>query len=754
VTVKACVGLFDRQGNKGGGTLSNPVSSTYYPILGGFVVTSASSDGISWADLQPTQGGAIVRGNTIDQALTLVRSINAGQTRQWTLKLRLFTGELAPSWAKALGGGPISTGGSTIGAYWTPAYQQAWQDFHTALAAIYDGVVEIGEVVEDIGADLGAEPLLHAGFTAAGYTAALEMQAHQSALSHMRTVWTQTPVSLAFNPYVNPTTNVVDVAFTETLIDFLATSIEPPFGVLENNSLRANGLVYSPYADPHSPNYTAMYKRIASHGKGQARIDLGYPAPAHPSPICIQTSTLGGMGGSTAALQATLDYAVWLGARMIELPSTYWTVASTALLDSYNPALLTNDVARGGTSPRLTGVSYNAVAHTLTLTGTGLDAVPNTADEGYGSGPAGFLDIWTGLETIPSARGRSDAGYNISTTPTFINIVTQSPTMLILDVNAIDQYWRGVMAVSLALGTMNPGPSGDTQTWTDEVGYPLVTFPGLDVTADPWWNHFSDPIAGTPWPQQLTVVPSVLTARYDATTQRLTLTGAGFATRATWTINAWGGDEAVPATVGGGDAGAAASSVMVVNDNLIVVEGVTTFAQGFHGTMAIAIVGGGHEYGYALATFPGAEISSDPWWNHFSNPILGTVGSLSLPSPVVTSGLLTTAGRLWLADALGNSRRPPPCLYVGLSADATALDPNDSILTGEVARVLGLYDYPPGAEFFLVHGTYTAPSVVDIRKFALFADAVGGKPLIEFLDAGAHQFARGIQATFTLLVPI
>jgi hypothetical protein len=98
-----------------------------------------------------------------------------------------------------------------------------------------------------------------------------------------------------------------------------------------------------------------MYTAQALLGQGAAANALGgagYPI-WNPSPICYQTSTYNQMGSTATDLMNTLDYAIWLGARMVELPSGWDTALTAAQLGAYNAGLFANDPAGGGPSSQV-----------------------------------------------------------------------------------------------------------------------------------------------------------------------------------------------------------------------------------------------------------------------------------------------------------------------------------------------------------------------------------------------------------------
>jgi hypothetical protein len=192
------IGLLDRQGAP---------QSSFYPVLSGYVVN------VSWASLQTSPGGPITSNNGIGRAIAQVRSANAAGAHL-ALKLRVWAGIQAPSWAKTIGGAPVavrdpnSNASGTVGRFWTPAYEAAYANLQAKLAALYDGAPEIREVSIVGCMTIYDEPFLRqandpgtvANLRAAGFTAAADM-ACQRAQIVAHAVWKLTYGELAFNPY-------------------------------------------------------------------------------------------------------------------------------------------------------------------------------------------------------------------------------------------------------------------------------------------------------------------------------------------------------------------------------------------------------------------------------------------------------------------------------------------------------------------------------------------------------------------------
>ena len=288
-----------------GGSNFNAIPAAWRSAITGFVVNA------TWADLQPTPGGPIVRPNVIDQAIAA-----AGTGEH--VKLRIWAGEYAPAWAKALDGGPLPTlSGWGIGKWWMPDYEAAYAGLQAKLAAIYDSVPQLSEVTISGCMTYYAEPLLKddvdsgaplRALIAAGFTNAKDQQCQQAAIG-AHAVWQHTHQSFSFNPYkgLNPTG--VSEAFTESLMDFCAQTLGPRCS-LENNSIRY----------PNNPGfYGAMYAHM---GLDQARYGVT---------VDFQTATLTKLNTAPElGLNAALTWACGgfgspVHASSVELPAGYQT---------------------------------------------------------------------------------------------------------------------------------------------------------------------------------------------------------------------------------------------------------------------------------------------------------------------------------------------------------------------------------------------------------------------------------------------
>ncbi len=166
---------------------------------------------IAWAQLQPTPQS--FDPTAIDQALSDIAAYNKlHPTAPLLAKLRVFSNNNAPTWAKAMPGGPITIYSAhnmvyTDGPFWSTPYIQAWRHLQSLLAARYDTNPLLAVVASASCSSVSDEPfilalnqpsitnLLAAGFTDAAYQSCLLGQNDDYA------DWKQTRIEETFNPY-------------------------------------------------------------------------------------------------------------------------------------------------------------------------------------------------------------------------------------------------------------------------------------------------------------------------------------------------------------------------------------------------------------------------------------------------------------------------------------------------------------------------------------------------------------------------
>ncbi len=279
--------------------------------------------------------------------------------------------------AQGYTGGPY-VGTTTIGRWWTANYLTAVKDLYNLIATAYDSSPEIILITDMCCMTTYCEPCLKTGWNdpsdaqqliTSGWTINNELAQQKAMYDYLPTIFTRTPMSKSFNPfnvfsasndngYVSNISDVIGpvddaggpglLTYSQVTAPNANTVICPGQIVIENNSLRANGVIYpsgtvvpeysgdswtptygqyqDSYDDSHTGPYSEMYMACIGYGKGNARASLGsFPASGYRyarTPIHIQTSSASTMGG-IANLPQTLAYAAWLGASSVELPNGY-----------------------------------------------------------------------------------------------------------------------------------------------------------------------------------------------------------------------------------------------------------------------------------------------------------------------------------------------------------------------------------------------------------------------------------------------
>ncbi len=270
---------------------------------------------ITWADLQPLQGGPI-------DTSVIGDLVTAGDS----FRARIFIGPDAPTWLKDIVGTvPTFTAqdesipAKDVLRYWDPLALPYYEDFMTKLAAEYDGVIPL--IFEAFCMSVYAEPCLkqvnnatnRTEWLAAGYTNALDLAAFHGALDIMASVWHETRVGIAYNGYQLLSSSgalTTSMAQTQSLME-RHRELFGERAVLQNNSIR----------DSYISNPPAIYAVMQELG----------------APISFQTATAGRVGD----LPAVLQWAVDMGAHAVELPVFSGIITQTEL-DTYDALLRAN----------------------------------------------------------------------------------------------------------------------------------------------------------------------------------------------------------------------------------------------------------------------------------------------------------------------------------------------------------------------------------------------------------------------------
>jgi hypothetical protein len=244
------------------------------------------------------------------------------------VKLRIFTGNRAPDWAKALGPGPLSwvddnqPEGYTVPAWWDAGHLAAYDRFIAALAGILDDP-RVVEVTIAGASTAYTEPLLRqVGFApnrpvalAAGYTEADDVASIKACIDiHHRHM---SPLGIVSSLAVNPFQT-----FTSTGV---ATRIQTTFDLLEYQyDVMGRYAVWANYS---------LGAKWGTDGKAvQVRTDFLYPQmydylSQHSArvPVQYQTMTMIKMFGlyDPARPDPTVQWAVDHGAISVEMPWGY-----------------------------------------------------------------------------------------------------------------------------------------------------------------------------------------------------------------------------------------------------------------------------------------------------------------------------------------------------------------------------------------------------------------------------------------------
>lgn len=198
-----------------------------YPGLFGGIVLNAT-----WNEMEPTQGGFL---NTarLNLALSQVREYNAKHPKTPIyVKLRIFSGNQAPPWAKALAGGPDTVQRNplgcripnppgcpiTIGRVWMPRYIAAWRAFQKRVAAIYDSNALIRSVAITSCTMETDEPFVLPNAPPNGYTDAREEACLAGAVEDY-SAWQQTEIDYTFNTFQRLQGGGADLSFTLSVMN-------------------------------------------------------------------------------------------------------------------------------------------------------------------------------------------------------------------------------------------------------------------------------------------------------------------------------------------------------------------------------------------------------------------------------------------------------------------------------------------------------------------------------------------------------
>ena len=287
------------------------------PLIEGFVIQ------VNWKDVQPNGPGDFVT-TGIDQQVAFAEGHNL------PVRLRVYAGYNSPQWVLqqvgsvpwkgAGGGGPESY---AVPVFWEAKFQQLYQAFDAKLAAKYDPVPQVREVVAGMCITNYAEPFIRQ-FTVAsnavsakskGYTESANQQCLRRTVDIVKADWKTTNMAIAFNPYQsadaqgstdkNATTASQSVVVPKAIATYCLQQLGARC-ILGNNSMKGGS---------RGASYDALYAMLSSF----------------KAPVYIQTATTARINDWQAALQASVQ----VGAVSIELPVGYqqWDLTALQLFD-------------------------------------------------------------------------------------------------------------------------------------------------------------------------------------------------------------------------------------------------------------------------------------------------------------------------------------------------------------------------------------------------------------------------------------
>lgn len=312
-----------------GGLMTRGVpSSTEAPYLGGFAVV------IDWREVEPARGRYDFA--FIDARVATARKYGMG------VRLRVNAGTQAPDWAKGIGGAPVKAYDhqrnveTTIGRFWTPAYQSTWRELQSTLASRYDANPTVREVNVSGTGVLSSEVMLlmatdkvpSTGLTnghywlAAGYTEAQRQAALSGDIEFMATAWPHTRLDLCLHPMqtLDAAGRVTSSVPTTMAVFDRARAAHP--GLHAFHTGYGIPIITGLKAEPRAV-YDAVFARRAPFDVQTLNIDAGIGAPA-----------------------TVLPWAADHGMLSIELPGgTVWESWDKALLTATNTRLKANAAA-------------------------------------------------------------------------------------------------------------------------------------------------------------------------------------------------------------------------------------------------------------------------------------------------------------------------------------------------------------------------------------------------------------------------
>src|SRR4051794_23239867 len=173
--------------------------------LGGIVVQ------LYWKDIQPDESGSVKKNNDVDAAINWVRDFKEKYGVEPGIKIRLYCGIYSPDWLfKKVGFVNLDQKQEKIPKFWADEYVKAFADVQAKLAAMYDDVPEVREVVDGCTGSTTAEAFIRPfsekrtdavqAFLQGGYTKDADIKAIKASFDAMK-VWKKTLISVCFSNF-------------------------------------------------------------------------------------------------------------------------------------------------------------------------------------------------------------------------------------------------------------------------------------------------------------------------------------------------------------------------------------------------------------------------------------------------------------------------------------------------------------------------------------------------------------------------
>ena len=258
----------------------------------GIVVVDAN-----WSQLESSQGKYST--TVIDSQLA------AAAKKGLRVRLRVIAGTQAPAYVKKIGGAAIpfydhqAKASTTIGRFWTTAYQARWQALMTYLAGKYDTNAMVAEVNISGTGTISAEPMLTMGndtlpgssitnnsrLLSAGATETARRAALTADITFMQKIWAHTHTTLFCHPYVTIDPKPKGSLATTEQIVTAAYNAKPGatiFGHTGASELTFKGVTHTNVLDmynffiAHSYPFMAQTQAYSGGAKNEGVGDLGY----------------------------------------------------------------------------------------------------------------------------------------------------------------------------------------------------------------------------------------------------------------------------------------------------------------------------------------------------------------------------------------------------------------------------------------------------------------------------------------------